>query len=99
MPGAAGFLVLSQALLGPERYGFSRCLETMPSAPSLHTCAKMASAVALEVLAVSDPIRQLGELGLAPLERPLAPILAVELPRAYNVDPAAICGLAAASSV
>jgi hypothetical protein len=39
-PGAAGFLILSQALLGPDRYGRSRCLDTMPSYPSLQACGR-----------------------------------------------------------
>ncbi len=33
-PGVVGFLILSHALLGPDRYGCSRCFETIPSAPS-----------------------------------------------------------------
>ena len=34
-PGAAGFLTLIQVLDRPDLYGWSRCLETMPSRPSL----------------------------------------------------------------
>ena len=40
MPGACGFLLLSQAFDGPDRYGCSRCFETMPSAPSRQAWAK-----------------------------------------------------------
>ena len=32
-PGAAGFLILSQVLLRPDRLGASRRLQTMPSSP------------------------------------------------------------------
>jgi hypothetical protein len=42
-PGAAGFSILSQTLLGPDRYGCFRCFDTMPSAPSLQAWAKMAA--------------------------------------------------------
>jgi hypothetical protein len=32
-PGAAGFFMLSQTLFRPDRYGDSRCFETMPTRP------------------------------------------------------------------
>jgi hypothetical protein len=42
-PGAAGFLILSQVFEGPGRWARSRCLETMPSAPSPQARAEMAA--------------------------------------------------------
>jgi hypothetical protein len=46
-----GVLGLSQAVLGPDRYGCSRCFETMPSAPELAGVGKDRRAIAIEVLA------------------------------------------------
>ena len=43
LPGAAGFLVLSQAFEGPAWYACSRCFETIPSRPSLQAWAKIAA--------------------------------------------------------
>jgi hypothetical protein len=37
--GAAGFLVLIQQSLRPDRYGVPRRFETMPSHPSAHACS------------------------------------------------------------
>jgi hypothetical protein len=39
--GAFGFLVFSQDLDGPERYGASTFFETMPSSPTLQTASNI----------------------------------------------------------
>jgi hypothetical protein len=48
--GADGFFTLIQLLLGPDRYGCSRCFETMPSRPSLQAWGQDDGAVPDNVL-------------------------------------------------
>jgi hypothetical protein len=58
-PGCRRVLILSQALLGPDRYGCSRCFEKMPSSPHLAGVRKDFSAIAFEMPVVLDPGRHL----------------------------------------
>ena len=79
--GAAGFLILSQWLTRPERYGEPSRFDTMPSQPSAHACWKM-TAVAVEMLIEGNTVagvsEKIGEYGLAALERRPPEVLAVE---------------------
>jgi hypothetical protein len=89
-PGAFGFLILSQTLLGPDRYGGSRCFETMPSRPNLQACVKMAapspSRCSLYLTPAGALAMRLRQSGLALLKRPRSPVLTVGFEQVEGVE-------------